>query len=101
MTWAYLLVFNEKVGARAQVQDFLNSVPEVTFWYGCLPSAIFLTSTLPAGQISDKLKERFGSGSGQRWFITEVHQDRQGWVPKQVWHMVKNPTQPKLPKSDA
>lgn len=99
MTWAYLLVFNEKVGTRGPVQEFLNTIPEVTYWYGCFPGAIFLTSTLPAGQISDKIKAHFGTDSGQRWFITEVHQDRQGWAPKQVWHMLKNPANPRLPKS--
>jgi len=99
-TWAYLLVFNEKVGPRKTVQEFLDTLPEVTYWYGCMPSAVFLTSTSTAGQLSEKMKARFGTGTGQRFFITEVHSDRQGWLPKNVWHMLKNPDNPRLPAGE-
>lgn len=101
MTWAYLIIFNEKVGARKEVQQFLDAIPEITYWYGCMPHAIFCTSTLSAGELSEKFKERYGTDDGQRFFITEVHSDRQGWMPKQVWHMLKNPRDPRLPKSNA
>ena len=101
MTWAYLLVFNDKLGTRDQVKDFIDKLPEVTYWYYCLPHAMFLTATGSAGHISDELKRQFGTEDGKRWFITEVHQDRQGWLPKQVWHMLKNPKSPRLPESDA
>ena len=30
MPWAYLLVFNAEVGSRAEVQEFLDNIPEVT-----------------------------------------------------------------------
>lgn len=97
-TWAYLLVFNEKVGTRKDVQAFLDTISEVTYWYGCLPNAVFLTSTATAGTVSDRIKERFGTESGQRFFVTEVHSDRQGWLPKNVWHLLKNPENLRLPK---
>jgi hypothetical protein len=96
MTWAYLIVFNNKIGDRKSFQNFLDTIPEITYWYGCLPNAVFLTSTLTAGQISDKVRSHFGTQDGQRWFVTEVHNDRQGWLPKEVWHMLKNPTDPKM-----
>ena len=97
-TWAYLIVFNEKIGTRKDVQAFLDSLPEVTYWYGCLPNAVFFTARVGAGAISEQVKARFGTDSGQRYFITEVHSDRQGWMPKNVWHLLKNPESPRLPK---
>ncbi len=96
MNWAYLLIFNDEVGTRQEVLDFLDSVKEITYWYVCMPHAVFFTSTLTAGGISDLFKQRFGTDKGQRFFITEVHKDRQGWLPKQVWHMLKNPDDPRL-----
>jgi hypothetical protein len=98
MSWAYLIIFNEKVGTRKEVQAFIDTIPEITYWYGCVPQSIFCISSLTAGQLSDKLKDRYGTSGGQRFFVTEVHQDRQGWMPKQVWHMLKNPDEPRLPK---
>lgn len=96
--WAYLLVFNDELGSRSSVQQYLDSLAEVTYWYSCLPSAIFITSTATAGQLSEKIKQKFGTGNGKRFFITEVHSDRQGWLPKSAWHMLTNPDSPKLPK---
>lgn len=96
MSWAYLLVFNASVGSRKEVQQLLDAMPEVTYWYGCLPNGIFLTSTLTARQISENLKERCGTSSGQRWFITQVHDDREGWLPKEAWHVLKNPDSPRM-----
>jgi hypothetical protein len=96
-TWAYLLIFNDAVGARKEVQEFLDTLSEVTYWYGCMPNSVFLTATVPAGTISDKIQARFGTGSGQRFFLTEVHPDRQGWMPKAVWHLLKDPSDPRLP----
>jgi hypothetical protein len=94
--WAYLIVFNEKLGTRKEVQEFLDTLPEVTYWYGCLPYSVFLTATVSAKAISEKINERFGTESGQRHFITEISSDRQGWMPKKVWHLVKNPETPRL-----
>ena len=97
-TWAYLIIFNDKVGTRSDVQSFLDTLPEVTYWYGCMANSVFFTATVGAGYVSDQIKEKFGTDAGQRFFITEVHNDRQGWMPKNVWHLLKNPENPRLPK---
>ena len=96
MTWAYLIVFNDALGSRDDVQDFLDTVPEVTYWYSCMPNCVFFTSTFTAGNIADKVLEKFGKGSGQRFLVVEVHKDRQGWLPKKVWHIFQNPEAPRM-----
>ena len=95
MTWAYLIVFSDKLGTRDDVQNFLDSLPEVIYWYSCIPMCVFFTSTLPAQSLAEKVMEQFGSSLGQRFLITEVHHDRQGWLPKQAWHLFQNPGNPR------
>ena len=97
MTWAYLLVFSDSFGPRERLKQFLDRQPTVTYWYSCLPHAIFFTATVSAGAISDRLRQEFGASDGKRWFITEVHEDRQGMLPRQVWHMLRHPESPRLP----
>ena len=96
--WAYLVLFNEKLGKREDLTSFLDTLPEVTYWYACLPNAVFFTATVNAASISKKIQDHFGTGEGQRFLVSEVHDDRQGWLPKTAWHMFKNPENPKLPK---
>jgi hypothetical protein len=96
MSWSYLLVFNEALDAE-KVRELIDKQPEITYWYRCLPNSMFLTSSLSASQISNLIKDEFSTRGGQRFFITEVHADRQGWLPRAVWHMLKNPDNPGLP----
>ena len=99
MAWAYLIVFDDDLGSRNDVQKLLDNIPEVTYWYSCMPNVIFLTSTVNAQTLADKVHERFGRGRGKRFLVTEVHQDRQGWLPKKVWHMFKHPDNPRSKES--
>lgn len=95
MIWAYLIVFNERLGTRKDVQEFLDTLPEVTYWYSCMPNCVFLTSSLSAGEIADSIRANFGTEAGQRFLVVEVHDDRQGWLPKKAWHIFRNPQNPR------
>lgn len=95
--WPYLMVFNDKLATRKEVQDFLDTLPEVTYWYACLPSSVFFTATVGAGDISKKVREVLSKDEGARFFITEVPADKQGWMPKNVWRLVNHPEEPRLP----
>ena len=96
MTWAYVILFNDELGSRSAVQEFLDNVPEVTYWYGCMPNSVFFASTLTAGGIASKVRTAFGTGGGKRFLVVEVHNDRQGWLPKSAWHLFRNPEDPVL-----
>ena len=100
MTWAYLIAFNHDLGSRESVQNLLDEMPEVTHWYSCLPNCVFFTSTLCAGDIADRVLKKFGNDHNNRFLITEVHEDRQGWLPKAAWHIFSHPEHPRL-KQDA
>ena len=92
--WAYLIVYSDQLGPRKAVTDFLDSMPEVTYWYSCLPNCIFFTSTLGAQHLGERAHGRFGKSA--RFMIAEVHQDRQGWLPKKAWHLFSHPDNPRL-----
>ena len=95
MTWAYLVVFNDALGTPEEVQELLDGMPEVTHWYRCMPHCVFFTCTAVAGTIADRIYTKFGKGAG-RFLVVDVHQDRQGWLPKKAWHMFLNPDTPEL-----
>lgn len=96
--WAYLLVYSSKFGNRRDITEWLDSLPEVTFWYYCLPNCIFLTSTETAVNLAESAYQEFGKSA--LFLITEIHRDRQGWLPRQAWHMFRNPEDPRLESDD-
>ena len=96
MTWAYLVVFSDSLGSQQEVHELLNGMPEVTYWYRCLPHCVFFTSTLGAHAIAESFYAQFGKSPGKRFLITEVHADRQGWLPEGAWHLFRKPDNPRL-----
>ena len=95
--WCYLLVFNEAFDA-GRIRDFIDEQSDISYWVKALPNSLFLVSTLSAGQISTRIENKFGTAQGLRFFVTEVHSDRQGRLPASVWYMLKHPDSPRKPK---
>lgn len=100
MNKPFLILFNDHFATRAEVQSFLDQIPEINFWYGTMPNSVFVTGSLTAKQISTKLLEHFPTNSGRYLFVTEISADREGWMPKQLWHMLRAPDSPRLPTDD-
>ena len=99
MSWAYIITFNDHLGTRSDVQNALDSMEEVTYWYACMPHCVFFTSTVSAEYIAKRIRERFGTSSGQRFLVAEIHEDRQGWLPNQAWHLFRHPDNPRKENS--
>ena len=51
MDKAYLIVFSNELGTRQQMQNYLDAIDSIHFWYACLPYCIFCTSDLSADGI--------------------------------------------------
>ena len=94
MIWAYLIIFDDKLGTREDVQRFLDSMEEVRFWHSSLPNCVFFSCSLTADTIAKKVVHHFGDPDIRRYrfMVAEVHSDRQGWLPKNVWRFFRNPT---------
>ncbi len=84
--WTYLLVFDDAVGTRREVLDFLDRQPEILNWYTCLSNAVFIVSTKTAGELT-KLFRSFTSDKG-RFVILDTDTDRNGWLPKKAWDFI-------------
>jgi hypothetical protein len=95
----YLILINDNLSSRAALTTFLDEISEVSYWYACMPNAVFLISSLSASGLSHLIRDKFGTDGLKRHIVTEVSTNRDGWMPKQVWHMFRNFDSPKMPKS--
>ena len=94
---AYVVMFTQSYAERQQVQDFLDTVREVTYWYASLPYCVFFTATLTANELSQRFNAHFGTTHGN-YLIMEASQNRQGWMTEGAWHLLGNPDSPRLEK---
>lgn len=99
MNKSYLIIFDSAFAIRKQVQDFLDAIPEVSFWHATLPNCVFFTSSLDAGALCKRFEGQFDISKGQRFMVMEVSSNRQGRLPPQSWHLFRNPDSPRLKKN--
>ncbi len=88
--WAYILVFDDGLGTRKEIQDFLNTRSEVLNWYACMTNAIFIVSDKTATTLQRIISE-FNANKGANFIILDVATDRQGWLPKKAWEFISKP----------
>ena len=88
--WAYILVFDDALGTRKEIQDFLNTRSEVLNWYACMSNAIFIVSDKTAATLQ-KLISEFNVEKNAHFIVLDVNTDRQGWLPRKAWDFISNP----------
>jgi len=88
--WAYILVFDDALGTRKEIQDFLNTRPEILNWYACMSNAIFIVSDKTAATLQKVISE-FNVGKNANFIVLDVKTDRQGWLPIKAWEFISNP----------
>ena len=87
----YLIVFTASFASREQVTNYLNTLPEVRYWYACLPLAVFCVSSLSAHDLAKKMERHFGHSKGRRFLVTEVTPNKQGRLPAKAWELMNDP----------
>jgi len=90
MRKTYLLIYSDAAGTREQVKAWANSTPLVLIWRYDLPNCFYLVSERSARELATSFRENI-SGT-QRFLIAEVTDDREGWLPKETWHLLRNKT---------
>ena len=90
---AYIIITSSAFATRKEIQDYLDSIKEVQYWYACLPDCVFCTSSLMADELAQKLRARFGR---ERFLVMECNDNRQGWLPRAAWHLMRHPDSPML-----
>ena len=88
--WGYILVFDDALGTRKEIQDFLDTRSEVLNWYACMSNAIFVVSDATASALQRVIKE-FNSGKDSNFIILDVKTDKDGWLPKKAWEFMNTP----------
>jgi hypothetical protein len=89
MRKAYLLVYSNSLGTREKVKNVLDKTNKVIHWRYDLPNSFYLVSEFTASQISDVIRAKLGNG---RFIITEISDNKQGWLPKASWDLIKTKT---------
>jgi hypothetical protein len=97
------VVFSPKLGSLDTVQKFIDEMPEVSFWYRCLPNSFFLTTTLTANEFDQRFeKGLWKKETDASYFITQVQQTScNGRLPSQAWYMMAHPDNPREPSKSA
>jgi hypothetical protein len=88
--WAYILVFDDGLGTRKEVQNFLDTRSEVLNWYACMSNAIFIVSDQTAETLQKAISE-FNTGKNAYFIILDVKTDKQGWLPRRAWEFMNEP----------
>jgi hypothetical protein len=89
MKKAYLFAFSNTLGTQKELENTLNSIPEVITWRYDMPNAFYVISNADAGVLSDAIRERTKNTNG-RFIITEIPENRQGWLTNESWHLIRN-----------
>jgi hypothetical protein len=88
MSNAYLYVFSSETFDRADIGKFLDTLEDegVENWFYSIPNSVFIVGTMPARELSKRLREHFGE---HRHFVTLVSKKaKAGWMPKDHWQLL-------------
>lgn len=95
----YLLIFNDYFGERDSILESLDKIDGITHWYTLMPSAIFLTSTRNASELSEALeaiREEPLQPSARYAFFRVSGTDGEGRLSRKAWNLVNNPENPRI-----
>lgn len=83
---AYVFLYDDRVGTREEVKDYIDRLPEVLNWRFDLPNSFYIVSQCSADELAEKIQE-FTDGNG-RFLVLEVTGNKQGWLPRRTWNMI-------------
>lgn len=86
----YLLAFDDACGSPEDVESFLDSAPEVLNWHTCLPNSYFVVSEHDADELKSCFRE-FAGARGRFLIANMTETERNGWLPKSVWNLMRHP----------
>jgi len=87
---AYLLEYSTSFGMREAVRDYLNAMPEVTHWRCDMAHSFYLISEASAAELATRLRQL--SGGNGRFLVTELPDNKAGWLSKKSWYLMRNKT---------
>lgn len=92
---ALVILFTPVFATMEQVQEALDKIPEITYWYRLFPFSIFVTTSLTVGELAQKLEAVFGTA--RRFVVIEIDPAKaQGRMTEQGWHLMAHPEDPRV-----
>lgn len=94
----FLLSYSMAAGNFQKIRDFLDQHHRIQHWMTCLPFTFFVVTDMTATELSAEIRA-LSKGKG-RFLVLDTAGVRQGWLPKSVWEMMKNPEGAGKPPKD-
>lgn len=89
--WTYLLVYNDACGTYEQVKRFIDSQESILNWHRVLPHSFILVSDKTATHLTEIFKQLTNGKNAARFLILDTNTDRNGWLPRRSWELMKKP----------
>ena len=82
----YIVVFSDHIGTSLYVSNILRAIPEISSWRYDMQHSIHVKSELNSNELYKKIKSKIPQG---RFFISEITDNRQGYITKKTWEFLK------------
>lgn len=89
MRRVYLFVYSDLMGDRDTMRGLVDSIPQILDWCYDIPNSFYIISERSANELSDLIRSNY-SGTHIRFIITEISNNRQGYLPKKTWEFIKS-----------
>lgn len=66
----------------------IDAIQEIVNWIYDMPNCFFIQSSSTADQLVDLIKAKI-SGDGKVFFISEISENRQGYLSQDLWKFIK------------
>lgn len=85
----YAYLFTHNTFRSRDLASFFDETESIEHWVKFLPMAFILVSEESASEISVRVREAFNGEIN--FIIVDTSAGRAGWIPRNVWDILKNP----------
>lgn len=82
----YILIYNNSSEDKNKIENLLNFTKGIIKWRSDINGAYFIWSIMEANEIADIIISQIPN---ERFFISEINENRQGWLPNEAWAFTK------------
>ena len=83
---AYVLLYNDDVGTRDEIKNYLSDSEHVIHWRYDLPNSFYIISNSSAQELAEAIQ---GLNNKRGMFlVTEISTNKQGWLLRDAWTLL-------------
>jgi len=86
MRRAYIFSYGPDFGTRSTVTDLVDDLESVLNWRYELPNTFLFISELTAHDLASEIRRRHGDKG--RFLVSEVRENKQGWLFPEAWKLL-------------